>query len=305
MVKPIYAVAAGIVLITGVTAFFVLNKKTPGGGLNTINSGEIRMEGNVCEEFPSDWVEEITGKKIIKAEPRNSSTTNVCQYYVDENNFLSLRLNNLSYENQRKGQENLSRTISTDSNIPIEHFVALQENGLINGVYLYINPNQFLAVDRTSTKALTEEEIISFAQAVGERLGNGENVVAQKPVVKEANGVPLPLQTDIIRSFFELINTQRAADAISMMTQRMAGDDSSKQAWGVQFNDMEKVKIVKIENTTDPNVLKVSLEVEMNPRAANAPIPYYGWDSNPNIRFIKMDKDGGKVWRIDEIATGP
>ncbi len=42
----------------------------------------------------------------------------------------------------------------------------------------------------------------------------------------------------------------------------------------------------------------------MDPSSANAPIPYYGYETGENIRFITLVKEN-KLWKIDEIATGP
>lgn len=123
--------------------------------------------------------------------------------------------------------------------------------------------------------------------------------------------VPLPQEEDIVRSFFEIIGEHRPSDAISMMSQKMIGDDNAKQAWGVQFNAFETVQVKTIEPsmqagwTENSHSYKVVLTVQMKPEAANAPIPYYGWGDNPNTRFIKLIKSNEGIWKVDEIATGP
>jgi len=37
----------------------------------------------------------------------------------------------------------------------------------------------------------------------------------------------------------------------------------------------------------------------------NAPIPYYGWHDNPNVRWITLEKNSDGFWEIASLATGP
>ena len=122
--------------------------------------------------------------------------------------------------------------------------------------------------------------------------------------------VPLPQEEDIVRNFFALINERKIPEAISSMSMSMVGDDSSKQAWGVQFNDIKSISVQKIEPSMpeswsdDKHSYKVTLEAYVSSDAANAPIPYYGWHDNPNIRWVEIVKEGG-LWKINSLATGP
>lgn len=126
----------------------------------------------------------------------------------------------------------------------------------------------------------------------------------------ENGGVPLPLDTDIISSFFTLIETKRPSDAVTMMASSITDDDSLKQAWAVQFNDIDSLKVISVEPsmreewTETKHSYKLTLDVTMNPNSANAPIPYYGWDNGENIRWVTMIKEG-KMWRVEGLATGP
>ncbi|OGD84742.1 hypothetical protein A2165_03185 [Candidatus Curtissbacteria bacterium RBG_13_40_7] len=122
--------------------------------------------------------------------------------------------------------------------------------------------------------------------------------------------VPLPTEEDIIRTFYNLINEGRPADAISMMTSFLVGNDTSKQAWGVQFNSFKSVKVLAIEPsmqeewTSTKHTYKVTLDVQMKPEAQNAPIPNYGWENGQNIRWITLEKVEN-LFKIVVIATGP
>ena len=122
--------------------------------------------------------------------------------------------------------------------------------------------------------------------------------------------VPLPTEEDIIRTFFNLINEHRIPEAVGMLSQESVPDNAAKQAWGVQFNALNSVKVQKIEASNqnewleDRHVYKLTLETSVSPLAANAPIPYYGWENGVNIRWVEIQKENN-LWKIVGLATGP
>lgn len=304
----------GIAVVIGLVIFFRGN--TPQTKKPPTLKKEVTVGADICSEFPKEWVQTVINKTVIKTEKLESSGTNVCQYYIDENNFVTLRLNNLSFEDQKKGQETLGKKITTNDKIILNHFIALQDNNLINDIVLEIKPNLFLAVDRSSTKAASETEILDFAIKVAERIKNGENQgLVSDPTVEptkktENNTVPLPQDTDIVNNFFLLIDQGRASDAVMMMSAKIISDDSTKQAFGVQYAAMTSVKVKKVEESsrgdwTDSwHQYMITLDVVMDPSSAGGPIPYYGYEQGENVRFLNLVKEG-KMWRIEGLATGP
>jgi len=124
-----------------------------------------------------------------------------------------------------------------------------------------------------------------------------------------ASTVALPTEEDVIRLFFTLIDEARIPEAVAMMSVEAVPDDSYKQAWGVQFNALDSIKVLKIEPYGQDNwgpgshIYKVNLEVAVSENAANAPIPYYGWENGDNLRWVEIVKEGD-LWKINRIATG-
>ncbi len=122
--------------------------------------------------------------------------------------------------------------------------------------------------------------------------------------------VPEPQEQDIIRNFFQLIAEKNISAAVLSMSSKNTSDDSVKQAWGVQFNDWNSVNVTSIEASmpTDwsesKHTYKVTMDVVIDSSAANAPIPYYGYENGQNTRFIPIIKENS-LWKIDGIATGP
>jgi len=126
----------------------------------------------------------------------------------------------------------------------------------------------------------------------------------------QISSVPLPSEEDVIRNFFSLINEKKIPEAIGIMSKINTDNDSTKQAWGVQFNAIKSINVQKIEKSMEEDwlenshIYKTTLEAYVSSEAASAPIPYYGWGDNPNIKWIELVKEDG-LWKVNEIATGP
>jgi len=122
---------------------------------------------------------------------------------------------------------------------------------------------------------------------------------------------PLPTREDLIRVFFELIKDKKISEAINMMDSKLVGDESSKQAWGVQLNSLifpvsKRIEPdMKADWTKDKETYRVNINLEVSQNAKNAPIPYYGWENGDNTRWITLIRNQESNWKISEIATGP
>lgn len=283
----------------------ILNKQTATGESKKIEDS-FKDVKDLCTVMTKEKISSLLGKSIVKTQTFTRTNSYTCEYYLSDKDFVGLHLEYMSVENQKKGLEFLGYKITTDPKVSIDHFLAIQENGKINGSYLILRPDEYIRISRSSVQALTEEETINFMVKVADLLR--ENVPFTRPNAEEKKEVvPLPQETDIIRSFFSLIGEKKPADAVGMMN---VNNDSEKQAWAVQFNAIMSMNISSIEPsmqeewTETKHTYKVTMDVKMNPDSANAPIPYYGWDNGKNIRWITLEKIGN-LWKVNGIATGP
>jgi hypothetical protein len=289
-------------------------------GNNPMVKKEIKLGQDVCSEFPKEWVTSVIHKPIINTKEFAMKGTYKCTYFLDDTNFVTLGFDELNFETQKKGQQELGKTITTNNTIPMSHFVALSSNNLIYDIILEITPNVFFSVDRYPETIISETEMVDFATKVAERIKNGENqglrsastnAPTSEPTKKpEANSAPLPQDKDMVNNFFTLIDEGKASDAVMMMSSKNTSDDSTKQAFGVQYAAMESVKVKTIEESSKADwtdtwhQYMVTLDVVMNPNSANGPIPYYGFERGENTRFITLIKEGSS-WKIEGISTGP
>ena len=302
MVLVIVLILGGVVVFSG----RLLNQEK---SLQESDENNLFLDQtDLCVSIPSELVEEYLGKKIIKTETMTASGLESCQYYLDETHALVLNHDLTSVESKLKGHEVLGRTVTVNPAINMEHAVVLQDNELINEIYLILGDSGFVSINRPNGALITETEIIDFAAKLAGFFQEGEPIVSQSNKIDDS--VPLPQGEDVIKNFFALINERKIPEAVAMMSTTLVPDDSAKQAWGVQFNDIKSINVQKIEpslpeNWTDQShVYKVTLEAYVSSEAADAPIPYYGWHDNPNLRWIEIVKEG-ELWKVNSIATGP
>lgn len=172
------------------------NGTAGGGGVDNITGGTdgdgfVKLPGepsrgdsayyiveDVCAQFTEKFVTGITGKTIVKSKLSEYDPQYTCTYYTsfDEAKgygpFFSIALSYLDAERQKKGNEILDRTIKTDPRIQMDHFIAVQEDGLINGIYLILSENKFISLNRSSGKVLNEEEMMNFAIKISDKIKN-------------------------------------------------------------------------------------------------------------------------------------
>jgi hypothetical protein len=113
---------------------------------------------------------------------------------------------------------------------------------------------------------------------------------------------------EIISRFIALIDNHRVGDALAMMTPELV-PDADRAAWTRQFAAIKSIHVVDIRPAdTGRSGLcfkyRVTLKADVASEAANEPIPYFGWDDNPNLRWIELCPRGDK-WLISSIGTGP
>lgn len=122
---------------------------------------------DICGQFTQVFMENMLGRKIVKIEPPAVSTLSNCSYYFDDTNYAMIVLDYLKIENQKIGQEAMDRKMVKEDQIPMDNFVAYQEDGNINSIYLILGPEKFISLQR-SVKAFPDNaSFIDFAAKLG------------------------------------------------------------------------------------------------------------------------------------------
>ena len=131
---------------------------------------------DICGQFTRTFMERLSGRTFKSVEPATSSTTYACTYYTatkaadGADAFILLVLDYLNAESQKAGQQVLGRTVSTNASIPMDNFVATQENGVINSIYFVLGPDKFLRLDRSSTSVLPDPDMLALAVKLGTKM---------------------------------------------------------------------------------------------------------------------------------------
>ncbi|MCX6740694.1 MAG: hypothetical protein NTZ49_05730 [Candidatus Parcubacteria bacterium] len=127
---------------------------------------------DICGQFTKEFMENILGNKLAKIVPSPIASLYNCSYYLDDKQYVMLVMDYLSVADQKKGREYIGHTIKTDDRIPMENFYAVQENGIINTVYLVLGPEKFISIERSSSKVLEGDEVLQFASRLGQEIKN-------------------------------------------------------------------------------------------------------------------------------------
>lgn len=182
--KNILIGVALLILVTGTIYFFVSERSSEKNEVKLTTSEEtdpkttlsVRpMEGpdsfalDVCEEVSQAMVEDILGKPVEKIESSSTSVDTNCKYFINTDKYehILIQISYLSVENQKSGQEMMGRSITNNQSIPIENFIAVQDDGLINAIYLVMTPEKFVRVDRTAN-SVNDEQLVDLAKQVAE-----------------------------------------------------------------------------------------------------------------------------------------
>jgi len=287
----------------------------------------------VCQLFPKEKIEELTGKQFLEIKPGINQTQKYTEYYCQ---YRQEKLPySVEYGTPPQAPKNIriafvsgdieglkdvyklsKEKIEEDKDIPFPHHLVYNENGKFLRLEAFLSPNVELIIN-TWWSTLSEDEakkfVKDFALYLYDFIQEKKQTVSQnisptkKAEKEEGDDVPLPSDENIIRNFVNLVEEGRADKAALMMKTK---DDTELQTWAVHFAAINSFKLLKIEKASEESwsnnkhIYKVVLDVWMNPKSADAPIPYYGWENGENTRWITLEKVGD-VWKIAEIATGP
>jgi hypothetical protein len=175
---------------TDVSATASATSVTNADGTVTDSDGFVRFPGeptrpdqehyyvveDICGQFTKMFVEQLSGMTFKSLEPATSSTTYACTYYTatkaadGKDAFILLVLDYLNAERQKAGQQVLGRTVSTNASIPMDNFVATQEDGVINSIFFVLGPDKFLSLDRSSTSVLSDADMLALAVKLGTKM---------------------------------------------------------------------------------------------------------------------------------------
>jgi len=127
---------------------------------------------DICGQFTKKFMENVLGQPIVKVVPSPISGLYNCSYYFNDKDYVMLVMDYLNVADQKKGREFIGHKIMVDKNIPMENFYAVQENGLINTIYLVLGPEKFISIERSSAQVLPGDQVLQFAEKLGAEIKN-------------------------------------------------------------------------------------------------------------------------------------
>lgn len=277
---------------------------------------------DMCQAFDAEFVYSATGKPIAHLDHGALKLPGNCMYYPEYKEdyyklpggktapggpWFSLIREELDVEKQKKATEFMDWTMLQDPRIKMDHFLAIQKDGLINQIYLILGPKEYVRVNRSSGKVLSEDEVVELAAKVAQKLTGKIGFELKKNPVQASSGQSYeeekqeslgnPQET-VIRDFFGKLGSQDV-DGAQAMLDKDAGD------WKANFKTITSLKLAKLEPifqdewTADRQRFKAELQASVTAQGLDM-----GWQNGKNFRWLTIQKSGGK-WLIHEIANNP
>jgi hypothetical protein len=131
---------------------------------------KLIVSNNICSQFSNEFVGNAISKTVSTSKEFNMKTAHVCDYFLTGNTFLSIKSQDLNVEQQKKGNVYLGLKISNNSQIQMNHFIATQKNNEIKTIYLILDPNKFVAIDRNSLNSTDNNGMIKLAVKVANQI---------------------------------------------------------------------------------------------------------------------------------------
>ena len=278
------------------------------------------ISDDICAEFTPDFVYSVLQKPIVRVEPSKLTGVHACDYFTDykddyykdaASNFsapggpnISIVLDNLNVARQKEGSVFLGLTLGSTTKINMENTIDYRKDQSIWSVNLIINPNRFVWASY-SGKAITDDELITFAAAMADKIQGRLKIKIEKNPVdlnakkEEALGES---QQKIATQFLGFLSDKKITEALAMMD----ANDETKQAWGVNFNTLNSLTVKscaedsKSDWTPTRQSFKCELDVSVKPEGERI-----GWKNGQNFRWISVQKNASGVWQIHELANNP
>lgn len=113
-----------------------------------------------------------------------------------------------------------------------------------------------------------------------------------------------------LEEFFAIVNSRDVDEAVKSMSPAMVNTPEKLRNWRRHLYAIRSIHVLhvepaKIDTWNDSrHIFSVTLEayVESTP---DAPIPFFGWQDNPNVRWITMELSADRRWVVAGIAAGP
>lgn len=136
--------------------------------LNSSQSGESTFSRDVCKQFPADRMEKILGLPIVKAQASEVRGVASCRYYtstidIGGNRYIALTLSETNPKEYKRQKEAFTFTVQADERIGVANYVVRRPDGVISEIDLLTSDTQFMSIERSPGKILSDEGLIEFA----------------------------------------------------------------------------------------------------------------------------------------------
>jgi len=278
---------------------------------------------DLCSYFPKQLVETAIQKPIVHVE-KSSLLDPSCSYYTQylENYEITYSGDKkpggphviVVYDTQDFARDKIineksGTTYETDPTIGMDNVVMRNTSHQIWQTALVLGNDKYIRI-KAIDKAVSGNDLVNIARAFAQKLKNDPflhlnttpvNTTSSNTTLSTSSTTNSDPQT-VVTHFFDALRTHHIQDAL----ENMDANNDIKQAWGVNFNTITSLKLMKIteafpeEWTPTHQSFQVELDVSVKPEGEQL-----GWKNGKNIRWITLEKNKSGQWLIHELANNP
>ena len=317
--KKIAPIILSMVLVFGLSACV---QKDNSSKSQATGRKEAKIEKRVspfadlCDYFPRELVETAIGKSIVRIE-KNDLVDPTCYYFTQyienyENSYSGPKkpggpkvvvvYDTKDFAKDRITNEKHGSKYTNDPTIGMDNFVVRNNVNKIWSVALSLGGEKYIRI-KFVDDAVTGDDLVKIAREFAKKLKGDSSLDLSSNSAENSTTQNIDdSQQAVATGFFDNLAALKIQDALAMMDT----DENTKQAWGVNFNTIELLKVNNIEEafkeewTESRQSFKVQLYVKVKPEGEQM-----GWQNGQNFRWITLEKNANGQWLVHELASNP
>jgi hypothetical protein len=145
------------------------------------NYNVFGSKNSLCNIISDDFVSTAIGQKVLRHEFSDGRSNAECDYFISEDGFISVIYdNNQDVNNQKNSLKLMDETIASDAAISMNHFIAVNKDESIQGVYLLLDEKSYISIIQNNESKITKDKFLILAENIEKIIKSSVNQSSTK-----------------------------------------------------------------------------------------------------------------------------
>jgi hypothetical protein len=165
----VFVIIASILILLGIAGRKASSKIQAQNKVDLGSEKILGLKDGKCSKIPENLIFSTIGLKVIRKEFTDNENISECKFYISEDGIISLNFEtNKNAETQKNSLLLLNDTIASDAAIKMDHFVAMKNDSLVQGVYLVFGPEEYISVSQNIPAQIDKDKFLNLAEKVAQ-----------------------------------------------------------------------------------------------------------------------------------------